>query len=120
MDGVPVEPEATRPLAAGSCAATTSADSSSRSLERRPSSVLRSTATERFPRLSGMKYRPTPGATGITYRYASPAGGSTLITSAPRSARSTPQSGPATYCAYSTTRTPSRGRLIEDRALCAR
>src|SRR5215218_11509795 len=37
-------------------------------------------------------------------------GGSSLMTSAPRSARSWPQKGPASRLPISTTRTPSRGR----------
>src|ERR687893_1998286 len=37
-------------------------------------------------------------------------GGSTLMTSAPKSARSWPQKGPASRLPISTTRTPSRGR----------
>src|SRR5215211_2248948 len=37
-------------------------------------------------------------------------GGSTLMTSAPKSARSWPQNGPASKLPISTTRTPSRGR----------
>src|SRR5918997_2959983 len=37
-------------------------------------------------------------------------GGSTLMTSAPKSARSWPQKGPASKLPISTTRTPSRGR----------
>src|SRR5918912_3030787 len=37
-------------------------------------------------------------------------GGSTLITSAPKSASSWPQNGPASKLPISTTRTPSRGR----------
>src|SRR5688572_2368999 len=42
-------------------------------------------------------------------RVLSPASGSTLITSAPRSASTRPQDGPITMCANSTTRTPSSG-----------
>src|SRR5947207_3673884 len=42
-------------------------------------------------------------------RVLSPASGSTLITSAPRSASTSPQEGPMTMCANSTTRTPSSG-----------
>src|SRR5688500_10253051 len=38
-------------------------------------------------------------------------GGSSLITSAPKSARSWPQKGPASRLPISTTRTPSRGRV---------
>ena len=98
----------------------TSVDSSRRRLASRPRSVLRSRTTERFPRLSGRKYLPTPGATGMTWRYASPPGGSTLMTSAPRSARGTPHRGPATYCAYSRTLTPSSGGVTEAPAHAAR
>ena len=42
-------------------------------------------------------------------RMGSPSGGSTLITSAPKSARYLPDPGPATTVASSTTRTPSSG-----------
>src|ERR671917_2875294 len=38
-------------------------------------------------------------------------GGSSLMTSAPKSARSWPQKGPASRLPISTTRTPSRGRV---------
>src|SRR5919197_5847422 len=44
----------------------------------------------------------------------SPSGGSTLITSAPRSANSTPQYGPASMWPTSMMRMPSRGRLTHD------
>src|SRR5690349_2434522 len=50
---------------------------------------------------------PAPAAS--SRRVLSPASGSTLITSAPRSARTRPQEGPITMCANSTTRTPSSG-----------
>ena len=43
-------------------------------------------------------------------RVESPDGGSILITSAPRSARTVAQKGPAMNCVTSRTRTPSRAR----------
>src|SRR5262247_4620067 len=50
---------------------------------------------------------PAPAAS--SRRVLSPASGSTLMTSAPRSASTSPQEGPITMCANSTTRTPSSG-----------
>ena len=52
------------------------------------------------------KPMPRPGS----FLVLSPPGGSTLITSAPRSARIIPHVGPITMCVNSTTRIPSSGR----------
>src|SRR5207253_38660 len=52
------------------------------------------------------KPMPRPGR----LRVLSPPGGSTLMTSAPRSARIMPQVGPITICVNSTTRTPASGK----------
>src|SRR5574343_379425 len=53
----------------------------------------------------GKKPPPAPGK----WRVRSPSGGSTLITSAPRSASTRPQAGPMTMWLNSTTRRPSSG-----------
>src|SRR6185295_20080656 len=70
----------------------------------RPSACLRSTARLFLFRLKTGK-NPAPAAS--RRRVLSPSSGSTLITSAPRSASMSPQEGPITMCANSTTRTPS-------------
>src|SRR4051812_34443857 len=77
-----------------------------RSTMSRPSACLRSTARLFLLRLKTGK-NPAPAAS--RRRVLSPARGSTLITSAPRSARTSPHAGPITICANSTTRTPSSG-----------
>src|SRR6185503_4824433 len=84
----------------------TSADFSSLSTSARPSAFCRSTARLFLLRLKTGK-NPEPAAS--RRRVLSPASGSTLITSAPRSASTSPQEGPITMCANSTTRTPSSG-----------
>src|SRR5207237_10085946 len=53
-----------------------------------------------------------PGRNGGRRRATSPPGSSTLITSAPRSARTQPHMGPATVVVASTTRSPARGPAI--------
>src|SRR5262245_37553855 len=74
----------------------------------RPSGVLRLSTTLRLPRLTALKLGLSdPTAPGI-WRVESPAGGSILTTSAPRSARSVAQNGPAITCVTSRTRTPAR------------
>src|SRR5712692_2404374 len=67
---------------------------------------VRSTAKLFLLRLNTGK-KPAPAAS--SRRVLSPRSGSTLITSAPRSASTRPQDGPITMCANSTTRTPSSG-----------
>src|SRR5918992_3133055 len=84
----------------------TSAFLRSRSTSSRPSGFCRSTARLFLLRLNTGK-KPAPAAS--SRRVLSPASGSTLITSAPRSASTSPQEGPITMCANSTTRTPSSG-----------
>src|SRR3954469_15527098 len=69
-----------------------------------PSGCARSIARLFLLRLKTGK-NPAPAAS--RRRVLSPASGSTLITSAPRSASISPQDGPITMCANSTTRTPS-------------
>src|SRR5438874_3513942 len=76
----------------------------------RPSAFLRFRTRPRLPRLTALKLglsRPT--APGIT-RVESPAGGSILITSAPRSASTIAQYGPAITCVTSSTRRRSSAR----------
>src|SRR5206468_12078684 len=73
---------------------------------RFPSGRARSTARLFLLRLNTGK-KPAPAAS--SRRVLSPRSGSTLITSAPRSASTSPQEGPMTMCANSTTRTPSSG-----------
>src|SRR5207302_6503756 len=84
----------------------TSAVFSSFRTMRFPSGRARSTARLFLLRLNTGK-KPAPAAS--SRRVLSPASGSTLITSAPRSASTRPQDGPITMCANSTTRTPSSG-----------
>src|SRR5438094_7887674 len=55
-----------------------------------------------------------PNCTGTYERPGSPRGGSTLITSAPRSARIDEAKGPGTNIEKSTTRTPSSGSQGSD------
>src|SRR4051812_19822365 len=62
--------------------------------------------------------KPAPAAS--SRRVLSPASGSTLITSAPRSASTSPQEGPITMCANSTTRTPSSGSTESFWQACVR
>src|SRR3989440_8637754 len=70
----------------------------------RPSACFKSTARLFLLRLNTGK-KPAPACS--RRRVLSPSSGSTLITSAPRSASISPQEGPITMCANSTTRTPS-------------
>ena len=75
-----------------------------------PFGALMSSARLRLLRLNvGKKPAPEPGSR----RVLSPSPtGSTLITSAPRSARMSPQLGPITMCENSTTRMPASGSLM--------
>src|SRR5689334_14633563 len=82
----------------------TSLRSRRRSTTSRPSGCLRSTARLFLLRLKTGK-KPAPACS--RRRVLSPSSGSTLITSAPRSARTSPHDGPTTMCENSTTRTPS-------------
>src|SRR2546421_2566900 len=82
----------------------TSLFSMSCSTRPRPSGCLRSTAKLFLLRLNTGK-KPAPACS--RRRVLSPSSGSTLITSAPRSASIRPHEGPITMCANSTTRTPS-------------
>ena len=77
-----------------------------------PAAVLRSRTTLRLPRLTALKLGlSVPTAPGIV-RVESPLGGSILITSAPRSASSIVQKGPAITCVRSMTRSPASAPLF--------
>src|SRR5712671_193545 len=71
-----------------------------------PCACARSIARLFLLRLNTGK-KPEPAAS--SRRVLSPASGSILMTSAPRSASTSPHAGPITMCANSTTRTPSSG-----------
>src|SRR5688572_11154669 len=75
-------------------------------INSKPSLALISTARLFLLRLNTGK-NPAPAC--CRRRVLSPSSGSTLMTSAPRSASTSPQVGPMTMCANSTTRTPSSG-----------
>ena len=78
---------------------------------RRPSSVRRSSDRQRLFRLtvSCMNEVVVPGSIGGTRRATSPSGSSTLMTSAPKSARTQPAIGPAHVVVHSRTRTSWTG-----------
>src|SRR5258706_2952431 len=83
-----------------------SVEAASRMKTARPSSLFRLRTMLRLPRLTALKLGlSAPTAPGIC-RVESPAGGSILITSAPRSASSIEQNGPAMTCVTSSTRSP--------------
>src|SRR5215472_6097842 len=77
----------------------------------RSRSFLRSSATDRLFLLIARKYVETPSSVtgGTQERVSSPAGLSTLITSAPRSASSIVQYGPASTREKSATSSPDSG-----------
>src|SRR6478736_7460403 len=81
-----------------------SAPASSFSMTPRPASVRRSSWILRFPRLYATKFGLYCPPRKL--RKGSPCGGSTLITSAPRSASIRPVSGAVITVLSSTTRTP--------------
>src|SRR2546423_1348241 len=79
----------------------------------RPIAAFRSRTMLRLPRLTALNAGVSlPTAPGIC-RVESPDGGSTLITSAPRSASSIAVKGPAITCVVSSTRRPSSARKAE-------
>src|SRR5258708_32784510 len=84
-----------------------SADAISFSMRARSFGSARSAVTLFLLRLNSEK-KPAPEP--ISLRVLSPPGGSTLITSAPRSPRLMPQVGPMTVWVNSTTRIPVGGR----------
>src|ERR1700722_20352798 len=74
----------------------------------RPPADFRFRTRLRLPRLTALKLGlSAPIAPGIC-RVESPAGGSILITSAPRAASTIAQHGPAITCGASSTRSPDR------------
>ena len=77
----------------------------------RPASRCRSTETQRFPQFCCAKYTGSPPTRGCAVRVRSPSGGSTLITSAPRSASALPHDGPDSTRDRSSTPTPASGRF---------
>ena len=87
----------------------TSLTASSRRIASRPASVFRSQSTERLPRFSRRYTGPIPGVTGgvPTSRDVSPSAGSSLTTSAPRSASVAVQYGPKNTEVRSAMRMPS-------------
>src|SRR5215207_7874726 len=88
----------------------------------RSRAFVRSRTMLRLLRLSAKKGALSPpgmrSAAPPMARERSPAGGSTLMTSAPKSPSCMVQNGPPMTCVRSTTRTPSRGRVM--RAILAR
>src|SRR5215213_4484876 len=91
---------------------TTSASVVRRRARSCPSSSRRLTVTDFLLRAMMGHQRVCPSLRWRPHtRMGSPLpGGSTFMTSAPKSARSWPQKGPASKLPISTTRTPSRGR----------
>ena len=80
-----------------------------------PSGCLRSTDSERLPRLVDMNRAenwPVGSTDWRLRRVMSPPGGSTLITSAPWSARNIVANGPDTTLVRSMTRTPDNGPVM--------
>src|SRR5258708_38996865 len=78
---------------------------------RRPSGALRFSVTLFLLRLTDMKYVASAPTKGGQLRVSSPfPGSSTLMTSAPMSARFIEQTGPASTRVKSRTRMPSSGR----------
>src|SRR5687767_6892375 len=72
-----------------------------------PAGCLRSITRLRLFRLTARNDAETPGASSRSRRVSSPPGGSILMTSAPMSASSIEQKGPAITCVWSSTRIPS-------------
>src|SRR3990170_2148962 len=87
-----------------------------------PSGAFRLSVRLFLPRLTAMKYVASPPAKGGQPRVSSPLpGSSTLMTSAPMSASSMEQKGPASTRVRSTTRIPaSGGRTARERPRAAR
>src|SRR5215210_232548 len=91
---------------------TTSASEMRRRARSCPSSSRRLSVTDFLLRAMMGHQRVCPSLRCLPHsRMGSPlSGGSSFMTSAPKSARSWPQNGPARRLPISTTRTPSRGR----------
>src|SRR6476661_4666403 len=79
----------------------------------RPSAVFRLMTMPRLPRLTALKLGLSPPEPPGIWRVESPVGGSTLITSAPRSASSIAQNGPAMTCVTSRTRIPASAAAVD-------
>src|SRR5678816_857350 len=91
----------------------TSALLASLSSTLRADSCLRSSTIERLLRLTARKNAPMSGLRmGPSCRVVSPSGGSTLMTSAPRSPSCWAAHGPSTTVVQSMTRTPWSGPLM--------
>ena len=84
-----------------------------------PSGDFRSSVTDFLPRLNSWKFSASPWRKSGPMRRASspPSGFSTLITSAPRSAKIAPAKGPASTWPSSTTRTPDNTPVIATQSL---
>src|SRR6476661_8337133 len=79
----------------------------------RPAAVFRLSTTLRLPRLTALKLGLSPATAPGIWRVESPDGGSILITSAPRSASSIAQNGPAITCVTSRTRIPASAAAVD-------
>src|SRR3989454_5761197 len=77
-----------------------------------PRGPLESSTSERLLRLTARNDAETPGAISCSRRVCSPPGGSILTTSAPMSASSIEQNGPAMTCVWSSTRMPPSAVVI--------
>ena len=84
-----------------------------------PSGDFKSSVTDFLPRLNSWKFSASPWRKSGPIRRASspPSGFSTLITSAPRSAKIAPAKGPASTWPSSTTRTPDNTPVIAIQSL---
>ena len=84
-----------------------------------PSGDFRSSVTDFLPRLNSWKFSASPWRKSGPIRRASspPSGFSTLMTSAPRSAKIAPAKGPASTWPSSTTRTPDNTPIIAIQSL---
>jgi hypothetical protein len=89
----------------------TSARSHNRTAAARSAGRRRSSTTDFLPRLRLKKYALTSRQNGADFRDSSPAGRSTLITSAPISASSIAAYGTEIIEPNSTTRIPSSGSI---------
>src|SRR5271163_1248917 len=98
---------------------TTSAVARSRRTASTAGGVLRSWTMLFFPALSCPKLVLAPLRSGGRVRIMSPSGASSLITSAPRSARRRVQCGPAIVVVKSTTRSRSKALVIAISSPCA-
>ncbi|MNS86839.1 hypothetical protein D3C72_1207540 [compost metagenome] len=98
---------------------TTSASRISRRASAASPASFRLRVTDCLFRFSEAKFSENPLEIGGHWRSVSPSGDSTLITSAPMSASSMPQNGPAATVQNSTTLTPFSGRSFSLRSSIA-